>query len=153
MSTTQPIDQFLTKNLFKKLLGVTDDQEDDSYIQFVDDANSKVQTAIARYIDTPIGQGSEFWSRSKNAALAFARSLHAEDIELFEKSKNYLLKYNVEMYGEGGTNASPMAGGLIQEIISTRSSRSVSVLAVTDPRDNKVPLPVQNDLFVSETFG
>ena len=153
MSTEQPIDQFLTLNLFKKLLNSTDTQDDDSYIQFVDDSNSKVQRAISRYIDTPIGQGSVFWSSCKNAALAYARSLQAEDIELIDKAKNYLEKYNVELYGEGGTKASPMAGGLIQEIISTRTSRSSSVLAANDPRDSKVPLTTQNDLFVSEEFG
>lgn len=153
MATTQPIDQFLTKNLLKKMLGSTDTQDDDSYIQFVDDSNSKVHTAIAPYITTPIGQGSEFWSRCKNAALAYARSLHAEDIELLEKSKHYMEKYNIELYGEDGSEGYPKAGGLIQKIISTRTTQVVSVLAVTDPRDNKVPLTTQLDLFVSEEFG
>lgn len=153
MSTTQPLDQFLTKNLFKKMIGSTDTQDDDSYIQFVVDGNSKVQTAISRYIDTPIGQGSAFWSRCRNAALSFARSLHAEDIELIEKSKHYMEKYNIELYGEKGTEARPMAGGLIQEIISTRTTRSKSVLAANDPRDEKVTLTTQTDIFVSEDFG
>ena len=151
--SVQPLDQFLTKNLFKKMIGSTDTQDDDSYIQFVVDGNSKVQTAISRYIDTPIGKGSEFWSRCRNAALAYARSLHAEDIELLEKSKHYMEKYNIELYGQDGTKDYPKAGGLIQEIISTRTTRTVTVLAVTDPRDNKVPLTTQNDLFVSEDFG
>ena len=151
--SVQPLDQFLTKNLFKKMIGSTDTQDDDTYIQFVVDGNSKVQTAISRYIDTPIGKGSEFWSRCRNAALAYARSLHAEDIELLEKSKHYMEKYNIELYGQDGTKDYPKAGGLIQEIISTRTTRTVTVLAVTDPRDNKVPLTTQNDLFVSEDFG
>ncbi len=151
--SVQPLDQFLTKNLFKKMIGSTDTQDDDTYIQFVVDGNSKVQTAISRYIDTPIGKGSEFWSRCRNAALAYARSLHAEDIELLEKSKHYMEKYNIELYGQDGTKDYPKAGGLIQEIISTRTTRTVTVLAVTDPRDKKVPLTTQNDLFVSEDFG
>ena len=152
MSTVQPLDQFLTVNLFKKLLNSTDTQDDDSFAQFVDDSNSKVQTAISRYIDTPIGTGSIYWSRCKNAALAFARSLHAEDIELIEKSKNYLEKYNVELYGEGGTESIPMAGGLIQELIAARTNRTETVLANYDPRLWKVVLPSQLDLASSERF-
>lgn len=152
MSTTQPIDQFLTINLFKKLLGSTDTQDDDSYIQFVDDANTKVQRAISRYIDTPIGTGSEFWSSCKNAAVAYARSLQAEDIELIEKSKNYLEKYNIELYGEGGTESIPMAGGLIQEIIASRTNRTETVVANYDPRRWKVVLPSQLDLASSERY-
>lgn len=153
MSTVQPLDQFLTLNLFKALLKSTDTQDDNSFVQFVDDSNSKVQTAISRYIDTPIGQGSIYWSRCKNAAVAYARSLQAEDIELIDKSKNYLEKYNVELYGEGGTKALPKAGGLIQELIATRNDRTKTVLIRFDPRDQKVPLTTQNDLFVSQKFG
>ncbi len=151
--SVQPIDSYLTLDFFKKLIQSTDTQDDDLYLQFVNDGNGKVQTAISRYIDTPIGEGSEIFSRCRNAALAYARALHAEDIELIEKSKNYLEKYNIELYGEGGTKNQPMAGGLIQELISTRNNRTETILARFDPRDIKVPLPTQNDLFVSQRFG
>jgi len=151
--SVQPIDQYLTLDFFKKMIQSTDTQDDDLYLQFVNDANGKVQTAIARYIDTPIGEGSEIFSRCHNAALAYARALQAEDIELIEKSKNYLEKYNIELYGEGGTQDHPMAGGLIQELISTRNNRTETILARFDPREIKVPLPTQNDLFVSQRFG
>lgn len=147
------IDEYLTLAEFKDLIQSTDTQDDVLYQQFVDDGNAKVQTAIARYIDTPIGTGSEFFSRAKNAALAFARALLAEDIELIEKSKNYLEKYNIELFGEGGTESYPQAGGLIQELISTRNNRTVTVVGRFDPRDEKVPLPSQNDLFVSQRFA
>jgi len=150
--SAQPIDQFLTLNLLKKLFRTTDDQDDDSFLQFVDDSNSKVQTAISRYIDTPIGTGSVYWSRCKNAALSYARSLQAEDIELIEKSKNYLEKYNIELYGAGGTESIPMAGGLIQELIAARTNRTEVVLANYDPRLWKVVLPSQLDLASSERF-
>lgn len=153
MSTVQPIDQFLTLNLFKALLKSTDTQDDDSFAQFVDDSNTKVQRAISRYITTPIGTGSEFWSSCKNAAVAYARSLQAEDIELIDKAKNYLEKYNVELFGEDGTEKLPMAGGLIQELIAQRNERTKTVLVRFDPRDQKVPLTTQNDLFVSQEFG
>jgi len=150
--SVQPLDQFLTINLFKKMINSKDTQDDDSYLQFVADSNSKVQTAISRYIDTPIGTGSIYWSRCRNAALAFARSLHAEDVQLIEKSKNYVDKYNIELYGEGGTEGFPMAGGLIQELIAARSNRTETVLANYDPRLRKVVLPSQLDLASSETF-
>lgn len=149
----QPIDQFLTLTFFKKMIQSTDDQDDDTYLQFVNDANGKVQTAIFRYIDTPIGEGSSIFSRCHNAALAFARSLHAEDIELIEKSKNYFEKYNIELYGEDGTEKDPKAGGLIQQLIGTRTNRTRTVLITADPRNRKVPLPTQNDLFTFDEFA
>jgi len=149
----QPIDQFLTLDFFKLMLKSTDDQDDDQFLQFVNDSNAKVQSAISRYIDTPIGEGSVFFSRCRDAALSYARSLHAIDIELVEKSKSYLDKYNVELYGQDGTTEYPQAGGLIQELIATRNNRTETVLARFDPRDQKVPLPTQNDLFVSQRFG
>ena len=74
-------------------------------------------------------------------------------MELIEKAKTYLQFYNVVLYGEGGTEKDPMAGGLIQELIATRNNRTETVLARFDPRDIKVPLPTQNDLFVSSRFG
>jgi len=151
--SVQPIDQYLTLDFFKLMIQSTDDQDDDLYEQFVNDSNAKVQTAISRYIDTPIGTGSVFFSRCKDAALAYARSLQAEDIELIQKADNYLKKYNVELYGQGGTENYPQAGGLIQELIATRNNRTVTILARFDPRDIKVPLPTQNDLFVSQRFG
>lgn len=149
----QPIDQYLTLDFFKLMIQSTDTQDDDLYLQFVNDANKKVQTALFRYIDTPLGEGSPYFSRARDAALAYARSLHAIDIELIDKSKAYMEKYNIELYGEGGTERAPMAGGLIQELIGTRTNRTRSVLVKHDPREDKVPLPTQNDLFVSERFG
>ena len=149
----QPIDQFLTLDFFKLMLKSTDDQDDDLFLQFVNDSNAKVQTAIFRYIDTPIKEGSQYFSRCRDAALSYARSLHAIDIELVDKSKSYREKYNVELYGEGGTETNPKAGGLIQELVGTRTNRTKTVMITVDPRDNKVPLPTQNDIFVFDDFA
>ena len=151
--STQPIDQFLSLDHFKKMVQSTDIQDDDLYNQYVNDANAKVQTAIARYIDTPIGTGSQYFSRGRDAALAYARHKHAIDIELIDKSKTYLEFYNVELYGEDGTENNPKAGGLIQELISTRTNRTKTVMITVDPRNNKVPLPTQNDIFVFDDFA
>jgi len=149
----QVIDQFLTLDLFKIILKSTDTQDDDQFLQFVNDANAKVQTAIFRYIDTPILAGSQYFTRCRDAALAYARSLHAIDIELIDKSKSYLEKYNIELYGEDGTEANPKAGGLIQQLIGTRTNRTRTVLITQDVREKKVPLPTQNDLFTTEEFA
>lgn len=149
----QPNNQYLTINLFKKMIGATDNQDDDRYLQFVFDANEKVQTVIFRYIDTPLDEGSIYWSRCKNAALAFARSLHAEDIELIDKSKHYMGKFNIELYGAEGTEDYPKVGGLIQQLIATRTNRTKVVVARHDPRDFKVTMPTQiRDLAASSRF-
>ena len=148
----QTIDQFLTLEFFKLMLKSTDKQDDNQFLQFVNDSNAKVQTAIFRYIDTPISKGSIYFSRCRDAALAYARSLHAIDIELMDKSKSYLEKYNVELYGEGGTEKIPMGGGLIQELIATRTNRTEVISANFDPREFKVVLPSQLDLASTERF-
>ena len=148
----QPIDPFLTLDFFKLMLKSTDSQDDDSFSQFVTDGNAKVQTAIFRYVDTPIGPGSPYFSRCRDAALSFARSLHAIDIELIEKSKSYVEKYNIELYGDGGTESNPKAGGLIQLLIATRTNRTKSVLIVADVRDRKVILPTQTDMAAIDEF-
>ncbi len=44
----QPIDQFVTLDFFKLMLKSTDDQDDDLFLQFVNDSNAKVQSAISR---------------------------------------------------------------------------------------------------------
>lgn len=147
------INVFIDLAFFKSMVKSTDTQDDTLYQQFVDDANAKVAAAITRYIDLPLDDTSDEFEMGKNAALAYARSLLSEDIELIAKAKSYVEKYNVELYGEGGTVDYPQAGGLIQRLISKRNNRTETILAVFDPRENKVPLPTQNDLFVSQEFG
>lgn len=151
--SVQPNNQFLTLPLFKKMLKSTDTQDDDLYLQFVNDSNRKTQTAIYRYIDTPLDAADPIFSRCRDAALAYARHLHAIDIELIDKSNTYMENYNIEMYGDKGTEGMPMAGGIIQQLIALRTNRTKTALVVHDPRNFKVPLPTQNDLFTSERFG
>lgn len=146
-------EEYIDLDFFKSMVKSTDTQDDVLYQQFVDDANRKVSTAIFRYIDIPLDDQSDNFDSAKNAALAFARHLLSIDIELIEKSKTYLEFYNVELYGEGGTNKDPKAGGLIQELIGTRTNRTRTILIRSDIRDEKVPLTTQNDLFVSQRFG
>lgn len=151
-STQQPIDQFLTLDFFKLMIKSTDSQDDDLYEQFVNNANTKVDNTISRYITVPIGEGSKYWSRAKDAALVYARMLLSIDIELIQKSKDYLEKFNIELYGEGGTESIPMAGGLIQELIGDRTPKTQPVMAVYDPRRWKVVLPSQLDLASTERY-
>ena len=133
--------QFLTLNFFKKQLKSTDSQDDETYLEFVDAANLEVHKRIFPYIDTPIGEGSQYWSRCNKAALAFARSLHAEYIELIEKSKAYDEKFEAKI------------GSLVKELIATRTNRTKTIVITNDPREIKVALPGQNDLFATERFA
>lgn len=146
-SEPQPIPEFLTINAFKAAIKSTDTQDDDTYLQFVFNGNKMVHNTIFPYIDTPLERGSIYWSRCADAAMAYARSMHAEDIELLEKSEHYFKKYTIQMFGEDGNH------GLVGVFIATRTNRTKTVLTRFDPRDIKVPLPSQNDLFVSQRFG
>ena len=117
-STTPPaIEPFLTGDDLKMALQITDELDDDIILQFVNNANRKVHTAIFPYIETSIPKGSPYWSRCADAALAYARSLHAEDINQIDKAKNYMKKFQIELFGVDGN------GGLIQELKKTPTSR------------------------------
>ena len=146
-SEPQPIPKFLTLDAFRAALKSTDKQDDDTYLFFINDANKKVHTTIFPYIDTPLERGSPYWSRCADAAMSWARSMQAEDNELLAKSDHYVKKFNLEMFGEDGEH------GLVQEFKATRTNRTRTVLVRQDPRDEKVPLTTQNDLFVSQPFG
>ncbi len=145
--TDQPISAFLSLTFLKKVLQVTDNQEDDLLLQFVNNANKKVHSDIFPYIDAPILEGSPYWSRCADAALAYARSLHAEDIEALAKSEHYLKKYDYEIYGMDGDH------GLVQELKATRTTRTKTVLVTYDPRNEKTPMPTQNNLFTFDEFS
>lgn len=139
--------QFLTLSFFKKVLQVTDNQEDDSLLQFVNNANKKIETDLSPFTDTPIIEGSPYWSKCADAALFYARSLHAEDIEQLAKSDNYLKKYNYELFGMDGDH------GLVQSLKATRTNRTRTVMITYDPRDSKVPMPTQNNNFVFDNYS
>ena len=143
---------YITLAFFKSMIQVTDTQDDVLYQQYVDDANQKVSDALFRYVDLPLDDQSDFFRSGKDAALSFARHKHTINIELIEKAKAYHEFYNVELYGEGGTEGDPMAGGLIQRIIGTRTNRTKTVLVGQDVRDKKVILPTQTDLAPTEEF-
>lgn len=149
MSTSepQPIPEFLTMGSFKTAVKSSDTQDDETYLQFVFNANKMVHDTIFPYIDTPLERGSIYWSRCADAAMAYARSMHAEDIELLEKSEHYFKKYTIQMFGEDGKH------GLVGVFVATRTDRTRTAVGRFDPRDNKVPLPTQNDLFTSQNFG
>lgn len=144
---TQPISQFLTLTFFKEILQVTDTLDDNSLLQFVNNANRKVHTTLSPYVDTPIIEGSPYFSRCSDAALAYARSLQSEDIEQLAKAENYLKKYNYEMYGMDEEH------GLIQELKSIRTDRTRTIMISDDPRANKVPMPTQNLLFTFDDYS
>ncbi len=149
----QIVEQYLTLDFFKKMIKSKTTQFDDLYQHIVNVSNAHVQTAISRFIEIPLGSGSIYFSRCKNAAMQYARSLHADDNELIEKSELYMKKFNIELYGAEGSDGDPKVGGLIQELIATRSDKNITILARHDPRDDNIPLPTQNDLFVSSQFG
>ncbi len=145
-------EEYITLAFFKSILKSTDTQDDIQYQDFVDNANRKVSAAIFRYVDLPLDDQTDEFESVSDAALAFARHLLSIDIELIEKAKTYLQFYNVELYGEGGTESIPMAGGLIQKFIALRTNRTETTLAVFDPRKHKVPLTSQLDLATTERF-
>ncbi len=146
-SEPQPIPEFLTLAAFKTALKSTDTQDDDTYLFFVNNANKQVHTNIFPYLDTPLERSSQYWSRCADIAMSYARSMHAEDLELLEKSTHYFKKYQIQMFGEDGEH------GLVQEFRATRTNRTRTTLVKADPREIKVPLTSQNDLFVSQRFG
>ncbi len=149
MSTSepQPIPEFLTLAAFKAAIKSTETENDKTYLQFVFNSNKQVHDTIFPYVDTPLDRSSIYWSRCTDIAMAYARSMHAEDVDLLDKSDHYFKKYTIQMFGEDGKH------GLVGVFVATRTERTKTAVGRFDPRDNKTPLPTQNDLFTSQNFG
>ncbi len=132
---------FLTLDFIKSVFKITDTQDDDIWLEIIDNSNQELDTRLHPYTTTPVPAGSDVYARATSIALIFAKSLWAEENDLLEKSASHLKKYEIKIEA------------LIKELIALRNSRTKSVLARFDPREQKVPLPSQNDLFVSQRFG
>lgn len=51
------------------------------------------------------------------------------------------------MFGNGEEH------GLIQKMKADRTDRTKSTMITYDPRDNKIPLPTQNDIYTFDDFA
>lgn len=147
MSTPQNFEEFLTVDFLKIFLQITNKEKDDILFQCAFSANENVHNAIFSYIDTPLAEGSIYWSRCHDIALSYAVSLFAKIQELFEKADNFKKQYNLDLFGDNKTNS-----GLIGELKATRTNRTETTLASFDPRRRKVILPSQLDLAATEQF-
>lgn len=141
MSEEEQYSSLLTLDFIKTVFKITDTQDDNIWLEIIDSSNQELDTRLHPYVDTPIPPGSNLYARARSIALMFAKSLWAEEQQLLEKSKTLLEKYEIKIKA------------LIDELIANRNNRTKTILARFDPREQKVPLPTQNDLFVSQRFG
>ena len=132
---------FLTLDFIKSVFKITDTQDDNIWLEIIASSNQELDTRLHLYTITPIPEGSDLYARVRSIGLMFAKSLWSEEQDLLEKSKTQLEKYEIKIKA------------LINELISERNPRTKSILARFDPREQKIPLPTQNDLFVSQRFG
>jgi len=133
--------QFITLSFIKSVFKITDSQDDDIWLEIGVSSNQELDTRLNPYTVTPILPTNDLFERCRSIALIFAKSLWAEEQDLFEKSKSHLEKYEIKI------------AALIKELIAQRNDKTKTVLARFDPREIKVPLPSQNDLFVSSRFA
>ena len=139
--SNENFDVFLTLQYFKNSIGATDLLDDSTYLAYVNEANKEVHTKIFSYIDTPIGIGSIYFSRCRDAALQFARAQHSLNRNYLERSTAYENRFKI------------IIDSIIEELIATRTNRTETILITKDPREIKIPLPTQTDIFTFDRFG
>jgi len=134
-------DVFCTVEYYKSQVPIKNKLKDDQILGATNAGNKQVHTDIFSHVDTPIGKGSIYFSRCRDAAYYFARAYFLNSIDFFDKAKNFTTQYQSTI------------DKLILEFKATRTDRELNIMITLDPREKKVPLPTQNDIFVFDEFA
>ena len=134
-------DVFCTLEYYKQQVPITNNLKDDQIFGAINAANKEVHTEIFPYVTTPIGSSSIYFSRCRDAAYYYARAYFLNSIDFFDKAKTFTTQYRSAI------------DKLQLEFKATRTDRTKNVLIAADPREEKVPLPCQNDIFTFDRFA
>lgn len=134
-------DVFCTVEYYKDQVGIKNDLKNDQILGAIMAGNKQIHTDIFPYIDTPIGASSIYFSRCRDAAYYYARAYFLNNIDFFDKAKTFTSQYKEAI------------DKLWLEFKATRTDRTKNVLIAADPKEKKIPLPTQNDIYVFDEFA
>ena len=114
------------------------DTDNDKQLQdIVDDANIEIDKAITPYAnDVPIEPNTRIFNDMKHTALLYARARWFREIALIDRSDSTIKEYDRKL------------DTLIKTMIANRTQRTKLMVASYDPRDEKLPLPMQRGLAI-----
>ena len=114
-----------------------DDTTDTQLLDILKDANNEIDKAITPYAnDVPIEPNTRIFNDMKYTVLHYARARWFREIAQYDRSDNSMAEYDRKLKT------------LIDTMIANRTQRTKLMVASYDPRDEKLPLPMQRGLAI-----
>ena len=136
------VGQYVKLQEAKDALDFPDDLDDEELLGMVKDANQDIEMAITPHADTlPIPDGVPIFKACSRAGLIYVKARWKEKKHNFELAKTLDALYSEKMHY------------IVLALKSVPEGRTKVLLVKTDPRDKKLPLPSQYDIFVFDDFA
>lgn len=123
-------------------LDVKDNLDDEEITTMLKDANQDMEVTITPFIDTlPVAEGTNIFKALSRAGLLYVKARWKEKKHNFELSNTYNKLYALKMKE------------IVKALKSIPENRTKALLVSSDPRDKKLPIPTQYDIFVFDDFA
>jgi len=137
-----PIGQYVKLQEVKDANDFPDDLDDEEVLTMIKEANQDIDTKLAPYADLlPLSDGGVDFKAASRAGLIYVRSLWKEKKHNFELAEKLDKRYQRKM------------ADLIALLLAKPHERTKSLIVGNDPRDAKLPIPTQYDIFTFDDFA
>lgn len=142
MSVEAVIGQYVKLQEVKDGLDFPDNVDDEELITMIKEANQDIEIKLRPFAATlPLADGTPNFKASSRAGLIYVNARWKEKKHNFELSAKLDIRYEKKMKD-------------VQQSLKTEPTvRTQSVIVSDDPRDAKLPLPAQYDIFVFDNFA
>ena len=142
MSVEEPVGQYVKVQEAMDGLDQPDDEDKEEIITIVKDANQDIEIAITPHAASlPLEDGTPLFKACSRAGLIYVKARWKEKKLNFELAKQLDRLYEEKMHY------------IIGALKSIPTVRTKSVVISKDPRDKKLPLPTQYQVFVFDDFA
>ena len=142
MSVEEPVGQYVKLQDALDALDQPDDLDKEEILTMVKDANQDIEIAITPHAESlPLEDGTPLFKACSRAGLIYVKARWKEKKLNFELAKQLDRLYEEKMHY------------IIGALKSIPTVRTKSVVIPKDPRDKKLPLPTQYQVFVFDDFA
>ena len=142
MSVEEPVGQYVKLQEAIDALDQPDDLDKEEILTIVKDANQDCTINITPYAASlPLEDGTPLFKACSRAGLIYVKARWKEKKLNFELAKQLDSLYNQKIHY------------IIDALKSVPTVRTKSVVISKDPRDKKLPLPTQYQVFVFDDFA
>lgn len=136
-----PIGQYVKLQECKDGIDFVDDLDDEELLTMIKDANDDLETELRPYADVlPLPDGSPDFKAAARAGLIYVKARWKEKKHNFELAKVLDSRYEKKLKS------------LKKALESKPHERTQAFVISQDPREEKLPLPTQYDIFVFDDF-